>query len=257
VSAPERVRGFPAFPATKGRTAARTWWGRAWTAALEDTSLDQVRLRRGRGYARSGLVGPIAVSPGQLTASVRDTSDALHRTVVRVEQLTDREWRRLLDRVAARPEHLAALLAGEVPRDLVATADDLGVRLLPGVGDLDPECDCDDWGFPCAHAAALCYQAAWLLDADPFVLLLLRGRAESELVTTPASSTVEDAGDSVARVFATTPAALPPPPPPVTEPAPPLRIPAPPGLPPGALPKLAADAAARARALLAATHPVE
>lgn len=57
------------------------------------------------------------------------------------------------------------------------------MALLPGVGDLDPECDCPDWGNPCVHAGALCYQAAWLLDADPFVLLLLRGRGREEIVT--------------------------------------------------------------------------
>ncbi|YCK38585.1 SWIM zinc finger family protein [Actinomadura sp. ATCC 39365] len=54
--------------------------------------------------------------------------------------------------------------------------------LLPTVGDLEPECSCPDWGHPCKHAAALCYQASWLLDGDPFVLLLLRGRGEQELI---------------------------------------------------------------------------
>ena len=50
------------------------------------------------------------------------------------------------------------------------------------MGDLDPECSCPDWEFPCLHAAALCYQVSWLLDADPFLVLLLRGRSESDLL---------------------------------------------------------------------------
>ena len=57
-----------------------------------------------------------------------------------------------------------------------------GVALLPGPGELEPHCSCPDSGHPCKHAAALCYQTARLLDEDPFVLLLLRGRGERELL---------------------------------------------------------------------------
>ena len=57
-----------------------------------------------------------------------------------------------------------------MPQELVTTADDAGVRLLPGYGDLEPSCDCPSWDHPCRHAAALSYQASWLLDRDPFVL---------------------------------------------------------------------------------------
>ena len=69
-----------------------------------------------------------------------------------------------------------------MPHDLVDAAAAAGVPLLPQVGDLVPDCSCPDWGYPCKHAAALCNQAAWLLDEDPFVLLLMRGRGEDELL---------------------------------------------------------------------------
>ena len=49
------------------------------------------------------------------------------------------------------------------------------------MGDLEPECDCGAWDH-CGHTAALCYQVARLLDEDPFVLLLMRGRAERALL---------------------------------------------------------------------------
>ena len=86
------------------------------------------------------------------------------------------------DEVAARAGHIAALADHDMPRDLVVAAADAGVPLLPGPGDLQAECDCPEWLHPCRHAAALCYQAAWLLDADPFILLLMRGRGEREIV---------------------------------------------------------------------------
>lgn len=190
------ARGFPAFPARRGTAArGRSWWARAWVAAVEDTSLDHTALRRSRRVAGSGRVGPITVSPGRLAAAVDDPDapDGLHACVA-LTILDDDEWARLLDQVAAESGHLAALLSGEVPRALVAAADAAGVALLPGIGDLDPECDCPDWGNPCVHAGALCYQAAWLLDADPFVLLLLRGRDREEIVTALTAGSEPDTG---------------------------------------------------------------
>jgi hypothetical protein len=69
-----------------------------------------------------------------------------------------------------------------MPHDLVDAAGDAGVPLLPGIGDLDPSCTCDSWELPCQHAAGLCYQVAWLLDEDPFVLLLMRGQSREDLL---------------------------------------------------------------------------
>ncbi|MBN6054978.1 SWIM zinc finger family protein [Nonomuraea sp. RK-328] len=193
------VRGFPAFPRQRaGARFATTWWGGAWIKALEDTSLDQGLLRKGRAYAKTGQVGPITVSPGRLAAVTEGEYD----TVVRVERFTAAEWDRFLDQVTAKAGHIAALLDGDMPHDLVEAAEDAAVPLLPAVGDLEPECSCPDWGHPCPHAAALCYQASWLLDGDPFVLLLLRGRGRDDLVralqrhTAPAAGPVGGASDA-------------------------------------------------------------
>ena len=80
-----------------------------------------------------------------------------------------------LDMAVDRAGHIAALLDREMPPHLVEDAAAAGVELLPGIGDLEPECDCGAWDH-CRHTAALCYQLARLLDQDPFVLLLMRGR---------------------------------------------------------------------------------
>jgi uncharacterized Zn finger protein len=178
----EEARGFPAFPAQAGRsTRGKSWWGRAWVQALEDTSLDLDQLRKGRRTANGGQVGTITISPGRLAATVYAPDD-VYEAVVEIDRLDADEWERFLDQVAARAGHIAALLDGEMPHNLVDAAADAGVRLLPGIGDLDPTCTCDGWELPCQHAASLCYQAGWLLDEDPFVLLLLRGRSRETLL---------------------------------------------------------------------------
>ena len=184
-SAPDdRSRTFPSFPPTVGSRGpfAETWWGRAWVAALENTSLDAGRLARGRTYARRGAVEPITVTPGLAKAKIHGSAPRPYSSSVAVKQLSDADWNRFLDTVAARAAHIAALLDHDMPPDLVDDAQAAGVRLLPGVGDLTPDCSCPDWGWPCKHASALCYQIASLLDLDPFVLLLLRGRGEQELM---------------------------------------------------------------------------
>jgi uncharacterized Zn finger protein len=225
---------------------------------MEETSLDQGRLARGRTYARAGRVGPITASPGRLSAPVHGSHPEPYQTLVHVERLSEPDWARFLDEVAARAGHIAALLDGDMPHDLVAAAADAGVRLLPAVGDLEPECGCPDWGYPCKHAAALCYQAAWLLDEDPFVLLLLRGRGQAELLEelqrrdAPAvADLVPVPGTPASEAYAATPVALPDPPPPADDPPAELVVADGPGVDPAVLRLLAADAAARARELLA------
>ncbi|MFD9082110.1 SWF or SNF family helicase [Streptomyces erythrochromogenes] len=172
---------FAALPPAPGRGFARTWWGHAWLRALEDSALDGEQVRQGRRVARSGAVGAVSVRPGGLTAVVRDRDGTAHRTDVLVQEFSQAEWDRLLGLAAAEAGYIAALLDREVPPELAQDAAAAGVELLPGVGDFDPRCDCGEWDH-CPHTAALCHQVARLLDRDPFVLLLLRGRGERQLL---------------------------------------------------------------------------
>lgn len=260
---------FEALPPSRGGGFARTWWGRAWLKALEDTVLDGTLLRRGRGRARAGAVGAVAVRPGRITAQVLGADRTPYRTDVLVQQLDDADWERLLDSIADRAGHIAALLDRDMPPELDEDAAAAGVALLPGIGDLQPECGCAEWDH-CVHTAALSYHVARLLDADPFVLLLMRGRGEARLLAdlqgrsaaraAGTDDAAADAGAPGVRADAAYAAAgslppLPPPPEPVAEPGTPPVLtggadPAP-GLDVAALEFLVADAAVRARRLLA------
>jgi uncharacterized Zn finger protein len=174
-------RTFAALPPARGRGFAETWWGQAWLKALEDTALDSAQLKTGRRLARAGAVGAVSVRPGRLTAVVQDRDRTAHRADVLLEELTPGQWDRFLDMAAERAGHVAALLDRDMPPHLVEDAAAAGVELLPGLGDLEPECGCEAWDH-CGHTAALCYQVARLLDQDPFVLLLMRGRDKATLL---------------------------------------------------------------------------
>ncbi|MFE9810388.1 SWIM zinc finger family protein [Streptomyces sp. NPDC005548] len=261
----ELRRTFPRFPARDAVDGvfAETWWGNAWVTALEEGALDAARLARGRTYAGQGHVDAITVTPGLVLAYVHGSRPRPYRVQIRVRTLADADWDRFLDAAAERPGHIAALFDKEMPKSLA----ECGVELLPGPGELEPHCSCPDFGHPCKHAAALCYQMARLLDQDPFVLLLLRGRGERELLDAlsrrnatraarasqerePAPLPGVRARDALARRV------LPPLPVPLPPPAHPEQPPAYPGAPGGpdpfALDQLATDAAARAHALLTA-----
>jgi len=101
---------------------------------------------------------------------------------VRVRVLQPSEWNRVLDAIAAQLGHAAALLDGELLPEVADDVRSAGTDLLPGPGELQPRCSCPDWADPCKHAAAVCYLVAGALDADPFALLLLRGRRREEVL---------------------------------------------------------------------------
>lgn len=252
------VRGFPAFP--PGRRQARTWWGKAWIKAMEDTSLDAFQLKRGRRYASAGMVSAITISPGRIAADVNDEAeDASYRTVVLVSRLSDAEWDRFGEQVAAKAGHIAALLDRDMPRELVETAADADVPLLPGIGDLEPECDCPSWELPCKHAAALCFQVSWLLDDDPFLLLLMRGRAGTELLADLQLRTARSAvaGTPALQAYERKLPPLPDLDRPIGQSQALDELPPGPGIDPAGLRMLAADAALRASALLAGQPRVD
>lgn len=273
VAAPGQERTFAALPPARGRGFAESWWGRAWLKALEETALDGEQVKKGRRFALEGRVGAVSVLPGRITAVVQDRDSTPYRSDVLLQQLSEEEWDRFLDMAVDRAGHIAALLDREMPPHLVEDAAAAGVDLLPGIGDLDPECTCEAWDH-CPHSAALCYQVARLLDQDPFVLLLMRGRGERRVlddlqarITARAAerqpaepSRAEDrrargvrADEAFAAQDILPP--LPAPPPLPAEPGPPPSLDTEtepePGLDPAALEVLAADSAVRAYRMLA------
>ena len=131
--------------------------------ALGPDRPDQRRARpvRGRGRGRATACGRCSA---RCRCSTRAADEALVETV------------------AAEAGRVAALLAGDLPHTLVEHAEEAGVELLPYGGELGSTCTCEAWADPCPHALAVMYQLAWLVEADPFVLLHLRGLARDELL---------------------------------------------------------------------------
>ena len=171
----------PAYPARRSGARARTWWGKAWVRATEEAAYAEADLRRGRALSRAGVVGGLTVDRGSVVAAVREGDDAWSVEVT-VPVLDEQSWAAFTELVAAEAGRIAALLAGDLPHQLVEHAEESGVELLPYGGELGSACGCDAWMQPCAHALAVMYQFSWLIDDDPMSLMLVRGMPRDELL---------------------------------------------------------------------------
>jgi uncharacterized Zn finger protein len=177
---------------------SRTWWGRAWVRTFEENVLEASDLTAARALARSGRLGAVMVLSGMASAVMDPGTPSSVIAQVRVRRLDALQWGAFDAEVAREAGHLAALEAGELPTDLVEHADQAGVEIVPGPGDLDSACECGSWAQPCLHVLALLYQLAWHLDDDPYVLFLLRGRTRAE-VQDPGPAPAVEPGEAAAR----------------------------------------------------------
>lgn len=173
----------PRVPPRRSSRRASTWWGKAWARAVEESAYAERDLVAARSLSRSGRIGGIRLDgAGGFVAAVED-GEGLWTVSGSVPVLDGPARDALVEIVAAESGRIVSLLAGDLPHLLVEHAEEAGVELLPYGGELAAGCTCAAWVDPCVHALAVLYQLTWLLEADPFVLLQLRGLPRDDLLT--------------------------------------------------------------------------
>ena len=175
---PIEVDGGIAVRAKRGRIGER-WWSRRFVDILEQIC-DGGRLARGRSYARKGQVIDFTVAPGRVTARVQGSRAEPYRVTVGIAAYDAGDWAGIEAELGSRALYRAALLAGEMPHEIVEVFEGLGRPLFPSR--LDLRCSCPDWSVPCKHASAVLYVLAEAFDDDPFLVLAWRGRAREDLL---------------------------------------------------------------------------
>ncbi|MEO9222481.1 MAG: SWIM zinc finger family protein [Mycobacteriaceae bacterium] len=178
-----------------------TWWGRRLTETMEAV-VDSGRVSRGKSYARSGQVLSLLVEAGRAVGRVQGSEESPYAAEVRLRPFGAEDRAIAAQVVAASPQLVAGLLAGELPQGLAAALASAGVGLLPeSTADVDFDCSCLDWGWPCKHAAALVYLLAERLDDDPLQLLALRGVDLDQLLAPDAPAAEPALADCTADFF--------------------------------------------------------
>jgi uncharacterized Zn finger protein len=173
-----RVDGGIAVRAKRGAIGSR-WWSRRFVDILEGIC-DSGRLARGRTYARKGQVLDFDLTPGAVVGRVQGSRPEPYTVTISIGAYDGPQWAAICAELGSRALYRAALLAGEMPHEIVEVFDELGLPLFPGR--LDMHCSCPDWGVPCKHTAAVLYVLAEAFDDDPFLVLAWRGRARDELL---------------------------------------------------------------------------
>ena len=153
-----------------GRVIARSPVG-VWWCAFVDQCGSPGRAERGRAFVRGGALLDLKVRPGCITAEI-DAANRL-RPSVTVPLPTAERQAALQAQVEAVSD--GAALQGILP----------GLDLLPALEDLLGRCDCSDHVPLCEHVMAALHGFGARLDAQPELLLLLRG----VVVASPASLT--------------------------------------------------------------------
>lgn len=163
----------------------KTWWASRWINALERL-VNPGRLARGRNYARTSRVLSLDITrenPAGVHARVQGTRAEPYEVTVEFKHLSDAEWARVIDRMADQALYAARLLSGEMPEQIEDVFAEAGTSLFPASeGDMRTRCTCPDWANPCKHIAAVHYLIGERFDEDPFLMFLLRGRSQEEIV---------------------------------------------------------------------------
>ena len=176
-----RAQGMDVQPVEiRGRTIARSFWGRRWCEHLESFSDYANRLPRGRTYVRNGSVCHLAIEPGGVEALVAGRD--LYHVVVRIKRLKRPAWKAIKSACAGHIGSVLELLQGRLSDRVMEVVIHRDNGLFPQPGEIKLACDCPDWATMCKHAAAVLYGVGSRLDTSPELLFRLRGVDEAELI---------------------------------------------------------------------------
>lgn len=153
------------------------WWSRRWQIAVQETDAG------GEGAARAGgRVKRLEVIPGGISASVQDRQAGVCSIELRLTPLTDEQWERVGELLSEQPLVSTQLVSGTVPPEIEPIFAEAGARLLPaGASEFSCQCSCCSPG-PCRHLSQVFHLFAEMLNDDPGLLLVLRGRDRQQIL---------------------------------------------------------------------------
>jgi len=173
------VDGGLAVRSKRGKIGEQ-WWSRRFVDVLERVC-DGGRLARGRAYARKGQVMDFHLAAGTVTARVQGSRPRPYEVEIGIAAFDAAQWTDVTASLGGRALYRAALLAGDMPREILEVFEEHGLGLFPDR--LDIRCSCPDWSVPCKHGSAVLYVLAEAFDDDPFLVLAWRGRDRETLLT--------------------------------------------------------------------------
>ena len=174
----------------RGRTIARSWWGKAWCDNLERYADFESRLDRGKRYVRTGAVVDLKIDKGRLSARVQGTRKTPYKVEIRISPLSEERCQEIIAACGRKVENLEKLLAGDFPEELKELFTQKN-GLFPASREISFSCSCPDWALMCKHVAAALYGVGARLDEDPSLFFTLRGIEMGRFIDVAIANRVE------------------------------------------------------------------
>jgi uncharacterized Zn finger protein len=140
-------------------------------------------FRKFGSFVRKAGIRDFHVSRGFMTAVVAD-GDNEFAVKIRLAIVPDAAWEDITQALAQEGSFSARLFAGQMPEGIEAVFGRFQAPLFPrSPADLYFSCACSDEIAFCRHLARLYAYAGEVLEKDPFLIFILRGKAKEELLT--------------------------------------------------------------------------
>jgi len=163
---------------------AQTSWGTQWI--LSNLKIGRpFRMQRGIEYVKDERrIDNLSINPGQIFATVQGTAPTPYRVKIIFETIPKKGWKFIITNLKNKIINLIELLEGLLPEDLITIFNKTEYSLFPdALKGLNATCSCPDKAIPCKHIAAVILYLARVIDYNPFLLLELRGKTKSEILT--------------------------------------------------------------------------
>jgi len=163
---------------------AQTSWGKQWIQSNLKIGRP-FRMQRGIEYVKDKRrLDNFSIIPGQIFATVQGTAPTPYRVKIRFETIREEEWKIILKKLTNKTINLIELLEGSLPEEIITIFNESKYSLFPDASKgLNATCSCPDKAIPCKHVAAVILYLAQVIDFNPFLLLELRGKPKSEILT--------------------------------------------------------------------------
>ena len=163
---------------------ATTSWGKQWIQSNLQIGRP-FRMQRGIEYVKDKRrIDNLSITPGQIFATVQGTAPTPYRVKIIFETIQEKDWKIILEKLTNRTINLIELLEGSLPEEIIAIFNESNYSLFPDASKgLNATCSCPDKAIPCKHIASVILYLARVIDFNPFLLLELRGKPKSKILT--------------------------------------------------------------------------
>lgn len=152
-------------------------WSRRWKAQLRDLGLIVESAT-----ARTHRVKQLDVMPSLVRGVVQDRDAGSCTIEIQVASFSDEQWQRLIDVFASQTMLAAQVISGSLSPEVEHVAGDAAGSLLPvSANEFAATCTCCSPG-ECRHLSLIYTLLGEMLDDDPWLLFMLRGRDRQQVL---------------------------------------------------------------------------